>query len=93
MPPVPYVPPPPVHQVLPKNPLLYVLASVLIPGLGSILAGNAGVGALILACYLVSAVGSLFLIGIPFVIACWIWALVNAHSSAVTWNRNHGIAS
>jgi hypothetical protein len=36
---------------------------------------------------------SLVLIGIPIVIAAWIWGMVNGNSSAIKWNRDHGIIS
>jgi hypothetical protein len=32
-------------------------------------------------------------IGFPIPISAWIWGIINGHSSAVTWNRNHGIIS
>jgi TM2 domain-containing membrane protein YozV len=81
------------YQVAPKSPAVSVLCSVFIPGLGSMVAGNAGIGALILVLYIVGIVLSAFLIGIPIAIGMWIWGLVNAHSSAVRWNRQHGIIS
>jgi TM2 domain-containing membrane protein YozV len=81
------------YQVAPKSPAVSVLCSVFIPGLGSMVAGNAGIGALILVLYIVGIILSAFLIGIPIAIGMWIWGLVNAHSSAVRWNRQHGIIS
>jgi TM2 domain-containing membrane protein YozV len=81
------------YQVAPKSPAISVLCSVFIPGLGSMVAGNAGIGVLILVLYIVGIILSAFLIGIPIAIGIWIWGLVNAHSSAVRWNRAHGIIS
>lgn len=81
------------YQVAPKSPAVSVLCSVFIPGLGSMVAGNAGIGVLILMLYIVGVIGSAFLIGIPLAIGMWIWGLVNAHSSAVRWNKQHGIIS
>jgi len=81
------------YQVAPKSPGVSVLCSVFIPGLGSMISGNAGIGALILVLYFVGIVLSVFLIGIPIALGVWIWGLVDAHSSAVRWNREHGIIS
>lgn len=81
------------YQVAPKSPALAVIRSVLIPGLGSMISGNTGIGVLILVLYFVGIILSVFLIGIPIAIGVWIWGLVNAHSSAVRWNQQHGIIS
>lgn len=80
-------------QVAPKSPGVSVLCSVFIPGLGSMIAGNAGIGALILVLYFVGIILSVFLIGIPIALGVWIWGLIDAHGSAVRWNRRHGIIS
>jgi TM2 domain-containing membrane protein YozV len=93
------VPPPlgawgPNHPyVAPKNPAVAVIASLFIPGLGSMISGNGGMGALILILYLVSLALSVILIGIPFAIGIWIWGMVQGHNDAVRWNKNHGIVS
>lgn len=57
------------------------------------LAGNGGIGALILVTYIVGWFLAVVVIGFPILIGAWIWGIVNGHSSAVTWNRNHGIIS
>jgi TM2 domain-containing membrane protein YozV len=80
-------------QVAAKNPALHALASAFLPGLGSMLAGNGGIGALILVTYIVGWFLAVVVIGFPILIGAWIWGIVNGHSSAVTWNRNHGIIS
>jgi TM2 domain-containing membrane protein YozV len=80
-------------QVAPKNPALAVVLSIFIPGLGSMVSGNGGIGALILCLNILGWTLSFFLVGVPLVIGSWIWGLVNAHSSAVRWNRQHGVIS
>ena len=80
--------------IQPKNPAVAVVASLLLPGLGSMISGNAGIGVLILCLYIVSFFfWLLFLIGVPFTIGFWIWGMVQAHADAVKWNRQHGILS
>jgi TM2 domain-containing membrane protein YozV len=90
-PPVLYRQPP--MRVAPKSPSAAIILSFLIPGVGSMYAGRAGIGALILGCYVVSCLLSLALIGIPFVIATWVWGMIHAHGAAVRWNQQHGILS
>ena len=79
--------------VAPKNPAVCLVLSLLIPGLGSIVADNTGTGVLILVLYFVSVILSIFLIGIPFAIGIWIWGMVDAYKSAQKWNAAHGIIS
>lgn len=85
--------PAPQLAVAPKNPALSVLLSMLIPGLGSMVNENAGVGVAILALNIVGLLLSLVLIGIPLVLGSWIYGLVDAYKSAQRWNRAHGILS
>jgi len=79
--------------VAPQNPATSVLLSVFIPGLGSMVNGNAGVGATILILNIIGWVLAIVLIGIPLAIGSWIWGLVDAYQSAQRWNREHGIIS
>jgi TM2 domain-containing membrane protein YozV len=79
--------------VAPKSPAVSVLLSVFIPGLGSMVNGNVGVGVAILMLNIVGWILALALIGIPLAIGTWIWGLVDAHQSAQRWNREHGIIS
>jgi len=79
--------------VAPKSPAVSVLLSVFIPGLGSMVNGNVGVGVAILLLNIVGWILALALIGIPLAIGTWIWGLVDAHQSAQRWNREHGIIS
>jgi TM2 domain-containing membrane protein YozV len=79
--------------VAPKSPALSVLLSVFIPGLGSMVNDNIGVGVAILVLNIIGWILAIVLIGIPLAIGTWIWGLVDAHKSAQRWNRAHGIIS
>jgi len=79
--------------VAPKSPAGSVLLSVFIPGLGSMVNGNAGVGVAILVLNIIGWMLAILLIGIPLAIGTWIWGLVDAYQSAQRWNRAHGIIS
>jgi TM2 domain-containing membrane protein YozV len=94
--PPPQVPPPwqPNHPyVQPKSPGVAVLVSFFLPGVGSMISGNGGIGALILILWVIAWVLSFFLIGIPFLIGFWIWGMIQGYNDAVRWNRSHGIVS
>jgi TM2 domain-containing membrane protein YozV len=92
-PPAPYPHYPPGYQVAPKNPGLSLLASFFIPGLGSMINGEAGKGVGILVGYLVSLVLVFVVIGIFGVLAFWIWGMVDAYQGAQKWNARHGFIS
>ena len=77
--------------VAPKNPVLSLILSFFIPGLGTMVNGKAGKGVAILLLYLVGVALSFVLIGIPIAIGVWIRGMVDAHKSARQWNRAHGI--
>jgi TM2 domain-containing membrane protein YozV len=79
--------------VAPKSPAIGVLLSVFIPGLGSIVNGNAGIGVTILILNLLGWFLAFALIGIPIAIGTWIWGLIDGYLSAQKWNRAHGIIS
>ncbi|MGH3191588.1 MAG: hypothetical protein ACRDOL_30950 [Streptosporangiaceae bacterium] len=79
--------------ILPKNPALGVIVSFFIPGVGSMVNGDATRGVIILVIYMVGWVLALFLIGIPILIGAWIWGLVDGYLSAQRWNLAHGIVS
>ena len=80
-------------MVAPKSPGVAVLASFFVPGLGSMISGNGGIGALILCLYVVSWILTIVLIGFLGVFGFWIWGMIQAHSDAVAWNSRHGIIS
>ena len=90
-PPMPYGRPP--MMVAPKSPGLALLASLFIPGLGSMINGEAGKGIGILVGYLVSMLLVLVAIGIFGVIGFWVWGMVDAYQGARKWNLRHGIIS
>jgi TM2 domain-containing membrane protein YozV len=79
--------------VAPKSPAVSVLLSVFIPGLGSMVNDNVGVGVAILILNIIGWILAIVLIGIPLAIGTWIWGLVDAYQSAQRWNRAHGIIS
>ena len=92
--PAPYGHPPVgYHAVAPKNPAISLLASCFIPGLGTLLNGETGKGIGILVGYFVAILFSMVLIGIPFVIALWVWGMVDGYQGAQKWNARHGILS
>ena len=80
-------------MVAPKSPAVSVLLSIFVPGLGSMVNGNAGVGVTILILNIIGWILAIALIGIPLAIGTWIWGLADAHQSAQRWNREHGIIS
>ena len=79
--------------VAPKSPAASVLLSLFVPGLGSMVNGNAGVGVAILMLNIIGWILAIALIGIPLAIGTWVWGLVDAYQSAQRWNRAHGIIS
>ncbi|WP_203589791.1 hypothetical protein [Streptomyces sp. SID13031] len=83
----------PQQQVAAKNPGLALVASFFIPGLGSLINGNVGIGIAIMIAYFVSWLLVFVLIGIPMVFLVWIWGMVDAYQSAKKWNIAHGILS
>ena len=81
------------QMIVPKNPAVGVIFSFFIPGVGSMVNGSVGRGAIILGVYAAGWILSLFLIGIPILIAAWIWGLADGYLSAQRWNQAHGIVS
>jgi len=80
-------------MIVPKNAALGVILSFFIPGLGSMVNGSAGRGAIILGVYVVGWILAFFLIGIPILFGAWIWGMVDGYLSAQRWNQAHGIVS
>lgn len=80
-------------QVPRKEPVLGLLASFFIPGLGSMLNGDVGRGVGILIGYGVALLLSVILIGIPIALGLWIWGMVDGYQGAVTRNRHNGYPS
>jgi TM2 domain-containing membrane protein YozV len=84
---------PPVPVVAPKNPVLYLILSLFIPGVGTMAAGKAWEGVFILVAYIVACLLCLVIIGFILVPAVWIWGMVDAYRAAQKWNAAHGIIS
>lgn len=79
--------------IAPKNPAISLLVSFFIPGVGSMMNGDVGIGVAILLLWLVAVVLSWLLIGIPFAIGFWVWGMIDGYQGAVRWNAKHGIIS
>ena len=77
--------------VAPKNPLISLLISFFIPGVGSMINGDTNRGIIILVIYIAGIVGSFILIGIPVAIGAWIWGMIDAYQGAQRYNARHGI--
>ncbi len=80
-------------MVAPKNPAVSLIVSFFIPGVGSMINGDAGTGIAILVLYIIGWVLVIGLIGIPLAIGAWIWGMVDAYRGAQRWNARHGIIS
>jgi TM2 domain-containing membrane protein YozV len=80
-------------QVVPKNPGIALLISFFLPGVGSLYAGKITTGVIIIACYIVSWILTIVLIGFVGVFGFWIWGMIDAYQAAQTWNREHGLVS
>jgi TM2 domain-containing membrane protein YozV len=104
LPPPPYMQPPPppgyaqpmmqaYQQVQGRSAAVGVIASLFIPGLGSMLAGRGGKGAAILVSYFVAILLCFFLIGFILSPAVWIYGMVAANNDTHKWNREHGLIS
>jgi TM2 domain-containing membrane protein YozV len=79
--------------IAPKNPAVSLIVSFLIPGVGSMINGDTGIGVTILVLYILGWVLAVFLIGIPLAIGAWIWGMIDAYQGAQRWNARHGILS
>ena len=74
-----------------KDPALMLVASLLIPGLGTMLNGRVGRGVGILAGYGVGVLLSVVLIGLPIMFGFWVWGMVDAYQGAKDHNARHGL--
>ena len=90
---VPDGPQHPPAQVAPKNPVLYLVLSLFIPGVGTMAAGRVWEGLLILGCYILAGLLCLVLVGFILVPTVWIWGMWDAYKAAQKWNAAHGIIS
>ena len=85
--------PQPMHTVAPKSPGLALLGSFFVPGLGSLMNGNVGMGLLIFGAYVAGFFSLIILIGFLVIPAVWVWGMVDAYQGAKSWNARHGILS
>lgn len=83
--------------VAPKSPAVSLIVSLFIPGVGSLINGDTGIGLTILLLWLLS-IGLDFtvvglVVGVPLGIAMFVWGLIDAYQGAQRWNARHGIIS
>lgn len=74
-----------------KDPALMLVASLLVPGLGTMLGGRVGRGIGILGGYFVGLVLSVVLIGLPIMFGFWVWGMIDAYQGAKDHNARHGL--
>ncbi|WP_206681802.1 hypothetical protein [Dietzia sp. DQ12-76] len=73
-----------------KEPALSLVLSFFLPGLGTIINGQAGKGIGIMAGYFLGILLSVVLIGIPIMLGFWVWGMVDAYSGAKQHNLENG---
>ena len=69
-----------------RNPVASLLASLLVPGLGTIINGETGKGTLILGAWLIGWLLVLAVIGVFIVPAVWIFGMYDGYQSARRYN-------
>ncbi|MDQ6692627.1 MAG: hypothetical protein M3Z13_07665, partial [Candidatus Dormibacteraeota bacterium] len=74
----------------PKNPVISLVVSLVIPGVGSMINGETGKGIAILVGYVVALFLILVLIGIVLAPAVWAYGMYDAYQGAKKWNVAHG---
>jgi TM2 domain-containing membrane protein YozV len=79
--------------IAPRSPALGLIASLFIPGLGSMINGRVGIGITILGVYILGLILTIVFVGLLIAPAAWIWGMVDGYKSAQDWNRAHGIIS
>src|SRR5699024_11625253 len=67
-----------------------LVLSFLLPGLGTMINGQAGKGVGIMVGYFLGALLSVILIGLPIMFGFWVWGMVDAYSGAKEHNARHG---
>jgi TM2 domain-containing membrane protein YozV len=85
------------YIVAPKNPAVSLIVSFFLPGIGSMINGDVGIGVTILLLWLLAIGRDItvlgLIVGVPLGIAMFIWGLIDAYQGAQRWNRRHGIIS
>lgn len=72
-----------------RNPAASLLASLFVPGVGTMINGETGKGTLILGAWLIGLLLVLAVIGILIVPAVWIYGLYDAYEGARRYNLAH----
>ncbi|MET3862327.1 TM2 domain-containing membrane protein YozV [Dietzia sp. 2505] len=80
----------PNHGASRKEPALSLVLSFFLPGLGTLINGQAGKGIGIMAGYFLGILLSVVLIGIPIMLGFWVWGMVDAYSGAKEHNARNG---
>lgn len=81
------------QHVAAKSPALGLIASLFIPGLGSLINGQVAAGIAILIAYTVSWFLLFVVVGFVTLPAVWIVGMWHGYSSAQEWNAKHGVIS
>jgi TM2 domain-containing membrane protein YozV len=76
--------------VTPKNPVLSLVLSLVIPGLGQIINGETGKGIALIVGVVISFFLIFVLIGFLTWFAIWVFAMYDAFQGAKKWNVAHG---
>lgn len=99
-PPAPWNAHGPGTPVAPKNPVLALVCSFIVPGLGTIVNGEATKGMIILGSYMLSIVLSFSLAAIlvglaflPVTLGIWVYGLIDAYRGAERFNTAHRLRS
>jgi TM2 domain-containing membrane protein YozV len=71
-----------------NRPSMPLLASLVVPGLGSMINGDVRKGALILAGFLLSIPLTVILLGVVGMFGFWLWGLIDAHDGATGWDEH-----
>jgi len=73
-----------------RNPVASLLASLVIPGLGTIINGETGKGIVILVVWITAWLLVLMTVGLIIVPAVWIYGMYEAFQGARRYNLAHG---
>lgn len=76
-----------------KNELLYAFGGLFFPGLVLLLMGRKKQGIIMLCCWLACIALSIVLIGIPLLVATYIWSVIACFREAKRQNEAHGFVS
>jgi TM2 domain-containing membrane protein YozV len=85
------------YAVAPKNAAVSLIVSFFLPGVGSMINGDVGIGITILLLWLLAIFLDItffgLIVGVPLGLGMFIWGLIDAYQGAQRWNRRHGIIS